>query len=190
MPGGRSWSMGAPGSGRAGEGCASQCPRQSPLGKLSPSRIEVSFPRFFPSVVRFVGCHHSITPWEWPGAQGRSEVGGPKTAKGPDSPGLVVRPKDGAILTGEGEENQDGKGMGIHAAAGYGISCCRRVAPPTRKYPLASKGGLAFWATARSLCAQKAKTQGVKTTDCTPVISNLFRHRGFLHCMKSSRRVM
>ena len=173
-----------------GEGCASQCPRQSPLGKLSPSRIEVSFPRFFPGVVRFVGCHHSITPWEWPGAQGRSEVGGPKAAKGPDSPGLVLRPKDGAILTGRAKQIKVGKEWEFTQQEDTGFPAAVEWAPPIRKYPFASKGGLAFWATAHLLSAQKAKTQGVNTTDCTPVISNLFRHRGFLHCMTSSRRVM
>ena len=45
------------------EGGASQCPRQSPLGKLSPARIEVSLPGCFLGAACFVGCGHCITPW-------------------------------------------------------------------------------------------------------------------------------
>ena len=172
-----------------GEGCASQRPRQSPLGKLSPSRIEVSFPRFFPRVVRFVGCHHSITPWDWPGAQGRSEVSGPKITKGPDLAGPRRLPEGLAYSRREGEGNQDGKGLGIHAAAGQRDSLLPPGGrPPIRKHPLASKGGWRFGQPHGYAFPESEDSPN--TTDCRPVISNFFRHRGFLHCIKSSRRVM
>ena len=136
-----------------GEGCAAQCPRQSPLGKLSPSRIEVSFPRCSSecgSLCWMPSQYHSLGMARGAGNRGRRRRPQGRTRR-PRRPA-----KDGAILTGRRGKSR-WKGTGIHAATGYGISRCR-VARAHTQAPPRLEGRLAIWATAQATRSRKAKT--------------------------------